>query len=60
MIHSGAIIGAGIPQVMHRETRALVVQRLDNAIHWIKKLYPVDNTICLAITYLLDSNLSVE
>ena len=33
MIHSGAIIGAGIPQVMHRETRPW---RLDNAIHWIK------------------------
>ena len=37
---------------------APVVQRLDNAIHWIK-LYPVDNAIRFAITYLPDSDLSV-
>ena len=37
---------------------ALVVQRLDSAIHWIN-LYTVDNTIHFAINYLLDSNLSV-
>ena len=37
---------------------APVVRRLDNAIHWIK-LYPVDNAVCFAITYLLDSDLSI-
>ena len=38
--------------------QAPVVQRLDNAIHWIK-LYPVDNAIRFAITYPPDSDLSV-
>ena len=33
---------------------ALVVQRLDSAIHRIK-LYPMNNAICFAITYPLDS-----
>ena len=40
------------------EHLALVVRRLDNATHWVK-LYPVDNAICLAITYPPDSDLSV-
>ena len=35
-----------------------VVRRSDNAIHWIN-LYLVDNAIRFAITYLLDSDLSV-
>ena len=38
--------------------QATVVRRLDNDIHWIK-LYPVDNAIRFAITYPLDSDLSV-
>ena len=37
---------------------APVVRRSDNAIHWIN-LYPVDNAICFAITYLLDGDLSL-
>ena len=49
------------PVVISRDLhnhQAPVVWRLDNAVHWIK-LYPVDNAICLAITYLPDSVLSV-
>ena len=38
--------------------QATVVRRLDNDIHWIK-LYSVDNAIRFAITYPLDSDLSV-
>ena len=38
--------------------QALVVQRLDNPIRQIN-LYPVDNTICFAITCPLDDDLSV-
>ena len=37
---------------------APVVRRSDSAIHWIN-LYPVDNTMCFAITYLLDGDLSL-
>ena len=37
--------------------QALVVGRLNNAIHYIK-LYPVDNAIHFAITYPPDSDLS--
>ena len=44
--------------LINTQCLALVVRRLDNAIHWIK-LYLVDNTICFAITYLLDRNLSI-
>ena len=40
------------------KVQAAVVQRLDNAIHWIN-LYPVDNVIRFVITYLLESDLSV-
>ena len=36
---------------------ALVVWRLDNAIHWIN-LYLVDSAECFTITYLLYSNSS--
>ena len=36
--------------------QAQVVLRLDNAIHWIK-LSLLDNIICFAITYPLDSDL---
>ena len=43
--------------LINTQCLALVVRRLDNAIHWIK-LYLVDNTICFAITYPLDRNLS--
>ena len=34
-----------------------VVQKVDNAIHWIN-LYPVDNPTGVPDTYLLDSDLS--
>ena len=37
---------------------ALVVWRMDNAIHWIN-LYPMDNAMRFATTYPLDSDLSV-
>ena len=37
--------------------QALVVQRLDSAIHQIN-LYPVDNASGFPNTYLLDSDLS--
>ena len=37
--------------------QAPVVQKLDNAIHWIN-LYPVDSAIGFAHTYPLDSDLS--
>ena len=37
---------------------APVVWRSDNAIHWIN-LYPVDNAIRFAITYTLDTDLSI-
>ena len=43
---------------VYEKEQALVVRRLDNAIHYIK-LYPVDNDICLAISYPPDSDLSV-
>ena len=36
---------------------APVVPGLDSAIHWIK-LFPMENAICFAITYLPDSDLS--
>ena len=39
-------------------TPALVFRRLDEAIHWIN-LYPLDNAVRIAITYPLDSDLSV-
>lgn len=39
--------------------QAPVVRRLDNAILWIN-LYTVDSAICFAITYPLDSDLSIE
>ena len=42
---------------VYEKEHALVVRRLDNAIHWIK-LYPVDNAIRFAITYPPDSDLS--
>lgn len=34
-----------------------VVQRMDNAIHWIND-YPVDSMISFVNTFLLDSDLS--
>ena len=34
-----------------------VVQKVDNAIHWINH-YPTDNAIDFAISYPLDSDLS--
>ena len=37
--------------------RARVVQRMDNAIHWINH-YPADSVVCFVNTYLLDSDLS--
>ena len=35
----------------------LVVQRVDNAIHWINH-YPTDSAVCFVNTYPLDSDLS--
>ena len=37
--------------------QAPVVQRLDNAIHWINH-YPADSVVCFVNTYPLDSDLS--
>ena len=37
--------------------QALVVRKVDNAIHWIND-YPMDSMDCFANTYPLDSNLS--
>ena len=37
--------------------QALVIQKVDNAIHWIN-LNPVDNAVGVNNTYLLDSDLS--
>ena len=43
----------------HRfDKQAPVVQRLDNTIYWIN-LYLVDNAVHFAISYLLDSDLSI-
>ena len=42
---------------VYEKEQALVVGRLNNAIHYIK-LYPVDNAIRFAITYPPDSDLS--
>ena len=43
----------------HRfDKQALVVQRLDNTIYWIN-LYLMDNAVLFAITYLLDSDVSI-
>ena len=36
---------------------APVVQRLDNAIHWINH-YPADSVVCFVNIYPLDSDLS--
>ena len=36
---------------------APVVQRADNAIHWINH-YPVDSVLCFVIIYPLDNDLS--
>ena len=38
---------------------APVVQKVDNAIHWIN-LYPVDSAVICPTTYPLDSDLSVD
>ena len=37
--------------------QAPIVQRLDNAIHWINH-YPMDSAACFVNTYPLDSDLS--
>ena len=37
---------------------ALVVQRADNALHWINRS-PVDNAVSFVNSYPLDSDLSV-
>ena len=42
---------------IYEKEQALVVRRLNNAIHYIK-LYPMDNAIRFAITYPPDSDLS--
>ena len=44
----------GIPKIFP----APVVQKVDNAIHWIN-FYPLDSTIGFPNTYLRDSDLSV-
>ena len=38
-------------------TQGPVVQRLDNAVHWMNS-YPVDSVVCFVDTYPLDSDLS--
>ena len=43
--------------IIMRKVLAPVVQRLDNAIHWINH-YPADSVVCFANTYPLDSDLS--
>ena len=43
--------------VYFSQGHAPVVQRLDNAIHWINH-YPVDSLVCFVNTYPLDSDLS--
>ena len=40
-----------------RVDHAWVVQRMDNAIHWINH-YPADSVVCFVNTYPLDSDLS--
>ena len=47
-----------VSDVLFCTDQAPVVRWSDNAIHWIN-LYPVDNAIRFAITYPLDSDLSV-
>ena len=37
--------------------QALVIQKVDNAIHWIN-LYPVDKAVGIHNTYPLDNDLS--
>ena len=39
------------------EQLARVVQKVDNAIHWITH-YPADSVVCFVNTYPLDSDLS--
>ena len=38
---------------------ALVIRRVDNAIHWIN-LYPVDSAVRFVHIYPLDTDLSIE
>ena len=40
-----------------KRNQAPVVQKVDNAIHWINH-YPVDSVVCFVNTYPLDSYLS--
>ena len=37
--------------------QAQVVQKVDNALHWINH-YPADSVVCFVDTYPLNSNLS--
>ena len=53
-----SIISLHIVETYPTTHLAPVFRRLDRAIHWIN-LYPVDNAIRFAITYPLDSDLSV-
>ena len=39
------------------KVQAWVVQRMDNAIHWINH-YPADSVVCFVKNYPLDSDLS--
>ena len=48
-----------VTRSVYEKEQALVVRRSNNAIHWIK-LYPVNNAMHFAITYLPDSDLSVR
>ena len=48
-------VGTGFGEALIPQ--ALVVQRLDNAIHRINH-YPADSVVCFVNTYPLDSNLS--
>ena len=44
----------GVVKVKHQ---AWVVQKVDNALHWINH-YPADSVVCFVDTYPLNSNLS--
>ena len=49
-------VGSGLPSLLSGDL-APVVQKVDNAIHWINH-YPLDSAIDFAITYPQDTDLS--
>ena len=56
-ICGGQLYSVSVGKKNGLRSQALVVQTVDNAIHWINH-YPVDSVACFANTYPLDSNLS--